>query len=90
MRGKLYPSSELRNKLVKLGIPRYKHNLAELGEHLKHIDYLLIHKAYIEISKKYPKEYSKYGRRINCAFVHSFDPNFLAKMLIYLTKNKLI
>lgn len=33
-RAKLYPSEELRNKLVALGIPRYKHNLAELGEML--------------------------------------------------------
>lgn len=29
---KLYPSEELRSRLVELGIPRWKHNLAELGE----------------------------------------------------------
>lgn len=28
---KLYPSEDLRNKLCALGVPRYKHNLAELG-----------------------------------------------------------
>ncbi len=32
---KLYPSPELRNRLVELGIPRWKHNLAELGEMIK-------------------------------------------------------
>jgi len=31
---KLYPSEELRNELVKAGLPRKYHNLAELGERL--------------------------------------------------------
>lgn len=31
---KLYPNEELRNRLVELGVPRWKHNLAELGEML--------------------------------------------------------
>lgn len=31
---KLYPNEELRNRLVELGIPRWRHNLAELGEML--------------------------------------------------------
>lgn len=31
---KLYPSPALRNRLCELGVPRYKHNLAELGEML--------------------------------------------------------
>ena len=31
---KIYPSPELRNQLVAAGLPRWKHNLAELGEAL--------------------------------------------------------
>lgn len=31
---KLYPNEELRSRLVELGIPRWRHNLAELGEML--------------------------------------------------------
>lgn len=31
---KLYPSPALRNRLCELGVPRYRHNLAELGEML--------------------------------------------------------
>lgn len=31
---KLYPNEELRSRLVELGVPRWKHNLAELGEML--------------------------------------------------------
>jgi hypothetical protein len=31
---KLYPNEELRSRLKELGVPRWKHNLAELGEML--------------------------------------------------------
>lgn len=33
-KAKLYPSEYLRNKLCSLGVPRHRHNLAELGEML--------------------------------------------------------
>ena len=34
MKAPLYPSEDLRKRLEELGVPRDKHNLAELGEML--------------------------------------------------------
>lgn len=36
MKSKFYPSQELRNRLIELGIPRNKHDIVSLGEMLPH------------------------------------------------------
>ena len=83
---KLYPTEELRSRLVELGIPRNKHNLAELGEMLP---------------KKNKENYPLYifynGDEIgfmyneNVVFrTRDTEANARAKMLVYLIENKLL
>jgi len=99
---KLYPSEELRNKLVELGIPRWKHNLAELGEMLpnyvstsncgggrdsKRVGYLVC-----ENQNSREMWVSNYMRRMNqkANFKEIFDKseaNARAKLVIYLKEN---
>lgn len=83
---KLYPKEELRNRLVELGIPRWKHNLAELGEMLP---------AHLQIDKY---QSSKFLWSVHWTDMkkssHSesadTEADARAKMLIYLLENKLI
>lgn len=77
---KLYPSQQLRNKLCELGLPRNKHNLAELGEILP---------TYIHISKT-----DYHWLVMFPGILHTERSKNLAealgKMLAYLIENKLI
>lgn len=101
-KAKLYPSEELRNRLVELGVPRYKHNLAELGEILPW-----------QVSQKF-KQFNDYEEtfwyQLTCykndgsyscgyinnqelggqIFIDENEANCRAKMLIYLLENKII
>ena len=103
---KCFPSPELRNKLVELGIPRWKHNLAELGEMLPS-EITITNKS--GWKTKYTLNLSKientdgtiycvtylndYGGSVN-AYLRGeeskTEANARAKMLIYLIKKKLI
>jgi len=61
---KLYPNEELRNRLVELGVPRWRHNLAELGEMLP-TKYLkeVFHPKNIPSNNEYKHEFIiAYGR----------------------------
>jgi hypothetical protein len=92
---KLFPSEELRNQLVELGIPRPKHNLAELGEMLPEV---------VETDWQYDLRIEREddlwrvlyirGRQgltayHNEAFADS-EADARAKMLVYLLENNLV
>lgn len=88
---KMYPGETLRNKLCELGIPRYRHNLAELGE-------MLPDKIQWESGRETKGNNSFYCR---IGFPHhsphsthveyaSTEADARAKMLIYLIENSLI
>ena len=95
---KMYPNEEIRNKLVSLGIPRWRHNLAELGELLPNqinvggeIMRLLLYKKKIK--------YESYQLIHSCMHHVPFktlketddtEANTRGKMLIYLLENKLM
>lgn len=98
---KLYPSQELRNKLVALGIPRYKHNLAELGEMLpititREGIYKNKHNYYLSIEKGDGNLWVYTYRDIDNSVMGGIylsatnEADARAKMLIYLLENKLI
>ncbi len=78
-KAKLYPSEELRNRLVELGIPRYKHNLAELGEMLPDG-----YKSYF-CNKKWNMDGDPTP---SGGIVENTEANARAKMLIYLKERK--
>ena len=86
---KLYPSPELSNRLIELGIPRSKHNLAELGEMLPN-DKIRIFKMndmfFVENYEIDNLEFSNAGER----FVSKTEADARAKMLVYLKENNLI
>ena len=81
---KLYPNEELRNHLVELGVPRWKHNLAELGEMLS------IVKGTRYIKHVGTGTYYMEGDKIVWHFLGDTEADARAKMLIYLIKNNLI
>lgn len=90
---KLYPSEELRNRLVELGIPRHKHNLAELGEMLPiHIMKGIVQKLRLTKNDKvFSVSYGTdgYVTQTNCIFQDKSEASARAKMLVYLLENKL-
>lgn len=80
---KLYPNEELRSRLVELGVPRWKHNLAELGEMLPYtIHYRKLNCLWYawQETKERPVE----------TFNADTEADARAKMLIYLIENNLI
>lgn len=98
---KLYPSPELRNRLCALGVPRYKHNLAELGLLLP----WAIESRFLEDQDKWLKiekdENVDDSVRWNVSYqdemgtdlfevFDSSEADARAKCLIYLLENKLI
>lgn len=90
---KLYPSEELRARLVELGIPRNKHNLAELGEMLPE----KIDNCHVVITKKtlwnvmYNQIRHTCGKPSQIAWFNENSlANAMANMLIYLKENKII
>jgi len=93
---KLYPNEELRSRLVELGVPRWKHNLAELGEMLP----VFIGKEYykLEICNHTAggwivSYYNEQERRRLKSVLHAVDADTeadaRAQMLIYLIDNNL-
>lgn len=98
----LYPSPELRNRLVELGVPRRKHNLAELGEMLKNCWSIEIKKygwvtfkiECLNASKIWNIRLEADDDLFDDWLVEDFEANTetnaRAKMLIYLLENKLI
>ena len=89
MKVPLYPNEDLRKRLEELGIPRKKHNLAELGEMLPRE----IASGSDIIRDSAPNKYIKVFRCFrlgdNTIFADT-EANARAKMLIYLIENKLI
>jgi hypothetical protein len=86
-KAKLYPNEKLRNKLCELGIPRYRHNLAELGE--------MLPKGITEYATNITGKWgwkSLYIITEPVSIPDSFatEADARAKMLIYLLENKLI
>ena len=79
----LYPSEKLRNRLIKLGVPRHKHNLAELGEKLA--------KAFRQLPGIMINNPRGAFKKLWVALT-GFDNEAenRAKMLIYLIENKLL
>lgn len=86
---KLYPNEEIRSRLVELGVPRYRHNLAELGEMLPY-QYMSAKveggnegfccwNEWEQLAKQ--REYAKYA---------DTEADARGAMLIYLLENKLI
>ena len=82
---KIYPNEELRNCLVELGIPRNRHNLAELGELLPTTVWTI------------PGEPSEGGRDYYCWLVSTItgfnsrtEADARTTMLIYLIENHLL
>lgn len=91
-KAKLYPNEELRNKLCALGIPRYKHNLAELGQMLPlyvgnaaqfHVVFNHDHHGWL-VDYVDPRENVEYEETADT------EADARAKMLCYLVENKLI
>lgn len=91
---KLYPNEELRNRLVELGIPRYKHNLAELGEMLPHRNGHNIDVGYFESAKGIANWRVYWTDQKTGQWIKDYEAqteaDARAKMLIYLIENKLI
>ena len=96
---KLYPSPQLRNRLIELGIPHNKHNLAELGEMLPKELFVPqtlggTRKEYISIFREKEDSWDiAYGT--DCDQVDNWQQdetlaNAMAKMLIYLKENNLL
>lgn len=86
---KLYPNEELRNRLVELGIPRWKHNLAELGEmlegqHKGHYLRQVGRQLYLHPLSNTDRILQSTGGR------DETEADARAKMLIYLVENNLI
>ena len=90
---KLYPSQELRNRLIELGIPRKKHNLAELGEMLPEMIEYKKEKFWLVV-KKYEKDWQVFylnSKEQNLWWTDSHtEADARAKMLIYLKENNLL
>lgn len=80
---KMYPSEVLRNKLCELGIPRYRHNLAELGILLP-----VMTTSYCGTKKPGGKWCCEYDERTKEYADTEADAR--AKMLIHLLENSLI
>lgn len=94
---KLYPNEELRSRLVELGVPRWKHNLAELGEMLPAIvEYKGTRRFPVSRSKEDATGVREYKcfldgtSLMDCFFIAKTEADARAKMLIYLIENKLI
>lgn len=93
-RVKLYPSEELRSRLVELGIPRYRHNLAELGEMLPYAvkdkieerQYFMMRKCRLD----WIAQYWDYDKTILYQCSADTEANARAKMLIYLKEKGLL
>jgi len=88
---KLYPSPQLRNRLIELGIPHNKHNLAELGE--------MLPAGHINSSKTYLTNCPNAGnvewivnyiKKTEERTCENTEADARAKMLCYLKENKLI
>ena len=80
---KLYPSQSLRNQLVKLGVPRSKHNLAELGEMLP-----INHISTQRDSDSWWLSYTLSNPTACYVCSDVTEANARAKMLIWLIENK--
>ena len=97
MTAPLYPSEDLRKRLEELGVPRDKHNLAELGEMLPSIIEIYTLNFY-KLKNSWHIEYGcgELGgeQPQTTAFLHllqaNTEANARAKMRIYLLENKLI
>lgn len=83
--GKLFPKEQLRNKLARLGIPRYKHNLAELGEMLP----VLVNDEY-SFSYKIEDGHWECGYRDTVLYKEHTEADARAKCLIFLLENNLL
>lgn len=88
-KSKFYPGEELRNRLIELGVPRYKHDIVQLGEMLPHKlgdEHLLI----IWKNAAWNVTYEDVeGGKIRVEIANT-EANARAKMLIYLIENNLI
>ena len=93
MTAPLYPSEDLRKRLEKLGVPREKHNLAELGEMLpteinnQFLSIIHLPNNY-GIKKMDGKWICLIGRDVKT--LASSEANAKVRMLIYLFENKLM
>lgn len=94
---KFYPSQELRNRLIELGIPRHKHDIVSLGEMLPETAIIqngeigrleITFRIYNEVgNKEWDVGYTA-DNDFRSEFADSLA-NAMAKMLIYLLENKL-
>lgn len=87
-KAKLYPNPALRNKLCELGIPRYKHNLAELGAILPH-EVGVPHKTPDGFWQYDEAAYSVKWGPCSPWILDTTEADARAIMLIYLIKNNL-
>lgn len=92
---KLYPSDELRNKLCALGVPRFKHNLAELGEIFPNVA-CLIYSCNLSVgeTKEWRCIYAVEGREGVLKVTHEetadTEANARAAMLVYLIEHGIV
>jgi len=88
----LYPTPKQRNRLCELGVPRYRHNLAELGEMLPYRSILSTQErdmwvcAYYEVEVTFSTQSPK--RHKHSTFGET-EAQARAAMLIYLLENNL-
>lgn len=96
-KSKFYPNKELRNRLLELGIPYYKHDIVSLGEMLplylrKHTDDGISFSVETSGFQTY-KNYSNTGWVCCYKEIHTSaatEADARAKMLIYLKEQNLI
>lgn len=78
---KFYPSQELRNRLIELGIPRHKHDIVSLGEMLPMSEQFKVPGGWVV----------RYHRSVEFwEEMADTEADARAKLLIYLLENKLI
>lgn len=87
----MYPSEALRNRICELGVPRYKHNLAELGEMLP-FEAMLCYSN--KLNRIWNCLYAMEQREGVLEVIHSeqakTEADARAKMLIYLIEQGLV
>lgn len=89
IKSKFFPSQELRNRLIELGVPRNRHDIVSLGEMLP----VVAGPGWVE-SVKFPHGYridfKVNDKLIKHTVISVSEADARAKMLIYLLENNLL